>query len=463
MGQSSPPSPPNAAQDYAAGIQTFLKYLPKMERAEFEGRQKWDPRFIEQQLGFQEKYGPRQYSDMLAAQKQLDPYGVAARAQLGQSVIADAKLGTKLDPAFAQQLQTEIRGAQAARGNTQGNAGISGETLYQGRAAQQMYQQRLGNLGNFLQLRTPEADMAFVPGVQAPDQFRLVNPNAGVQGQQIGQQNYQNQLAAYSMGNQGSSGQFWGQGIGATAGGIVGGIYGGPAGSQVGVSAGGAAGGAVGGYFSSKRTKRDITKIGEHNGMDKVQFRYKGGHTWYRGVIAEQVQKLFPDAVYEDNGLLRVLYDALGVPFEKKCRKCGQFKDINNFHKRANCESRDGHRNTCIECINVYKRGYYGEKHRDKWQQYHHDYYKAHKKEFREQKLRQDFGLSLEDYEKMSKEQGGVCAICSNTPNGKPLSVDHCHSTKRVRGLLCNYCNTGLGNFRDNPAVLVNAVSYLVT
>jgi hypothetical protein len=317
MGQQSPPSPPNAAQDYASGIQTFLKYLPKMERAEFEGRKRWDPKYIEQQLGFQEKYGPRQYADMIAAQKQLDPYGTAMRAQLGTAVSKDLALGTRLDPAFAQQLQTEIRGAQVARGNTQGNAGISGEALYQGRAAQQLYQQRLSNAGNFLQLRTPEADMAFVPGVQAPDQFRLVNPNAGVQGQQIGQQNYQNQLAAYSMGGSGS-GAGWGQLAGSVIGGAVGGYFGGPGGAQAGVAGGGAVGGAVGGYFSDRRIKENIKDTGKRtkDGIPLVTFNYIGHKTRYKGVLAQDVLKVRPEAVWHNRGILGVFYGMIGAKME---------------------------------------------------------------------------------------------------------------------------------------------------
>ncbi len=47
--------------------------------------------------------------------------------------------------------------------------------------------------------------------------------------------------------------------------------------------------------------------------------------------------------------------------------------------------------------------------------------------------------------------------------NGKvsPLSVDHCHKTNVVRGLLCNECNSGLGKFKDNIDVMASAISYL--
>ena len=73
------------------------------------------------------------------------------------------------------------------------------------------------------------------------------------------------------------------------------------------------------------------------------------------------------------------------------------------------------------------------------------------------------FGITLEDYNKMFKEQKGCCAICCRhqTEFDKRLAVDHCHSTGKVRGLLCQQCNQALGMFYDNITTLKNAISYL--
>ena len=70
----------------------------------------------------------------------------------------------------------------------------------------------------------------------------------------------------------------------------------------------------------------------------------------------------------------------------------------------------------------------------------------------------------------MESQQGGVCAICKkpekskwNTEQPMLLAVDHDHETGRVRGLLCNNCNTGLGKFMDDPDLLSSAIEYLRT
>ena len=72
------------------------------------------------------------------------------------------------------------------------------------------------------------------------------------------------------------------------------------------------------------------------------------------------------------------------------------------------------------------------------------------------------YGLRLPDYTRLFEVQGGVCSICQIPPNsGGVLSVDHCHSTGRVRGLLCNACNSGLGHFKDSLSSLASAAEYL--
>jgi len=73
------------------------------------------------------------------------------------------------------------------------------------------------------------------------------------------------------------------------------------------------------------------------------------------------------------------------------------------------------------------------------------------------------YGLTLEEYNKMFEEQGGCCKICKTHQSDltRSLSIDHCHSSERVRSLLCGNCNVGLGNFKDNIDLLKEAIKYL--
>jgi len=84
------------------------------------------------------------------------------------------------------------------------------------------------------------------------------------------------------------------------------------------------------------------------------------------------------------------------------------------------------------------------------------DKYKSHYK----WTLKNSFGLSLEKYENLLEIQAGVCAICAQKDNRR-LSVDHCHETGAIRGLLCNGCNLGLGKFKDSVESLRSAIAYL--
>jgi len=82
--------------------------------------------------------------------------------------------------------------------------------------------------------------------------------------------------------------------------------------------------------------------------------------------------------------------------------------------------------------------------------------------------LKYHYNLTIDDYNLWAEIQDHTCAICEEFEEKKradgtemPLSVDHCHETGRIRGLLCHRCNTGLGLFRDDTKLLKKAVEYL--
>ena len=74
--------------------------------------------------------------------------------------------------------------------------------------------------------------------------------------------------------------------------------------------------------------------------------------------------------------------------------------------------------------------------------------------------LTKKYGVSKEQYEAMFEAQEGCCAICKRKTT-QPLSVDHDHRTMKPRALLCVTCNFGIGAFRDDPLLLMEALRYL--
>lgn len=81
----------------------------------------------------------------------------------------------------------------------------------------------------------------------------------------------------------------------------------------------------------------------------------------------------------------------------------------------------------------------------------------------REYDLKKAYGISVEDWSRMYEEQNGCCAICNRhqAEFKKRLSVDHCHKTGKIRGLLCQPCNHAIGLFKENTYVIQKALEYL--
>jgi hypothetical protein len=75
--------------------------------------------------------------------------------------------------------------------------------------------------------------------------------------------------------------------------------------------------------------------------------------------------------------------------------------------------------------------------------------------------VKRDYGLTPEEYDAMLVAVDGKCTICRKAPKVKALAVDHCHTTGKVRGILCDKCNMGIGYFDDNLDLLQKAIEYL--
>ncbi len=72
------------------------------------------------------------------------------------------------------------------------------------------------------------------------------------------------------------------------------------------------------------------------------------------------------------------------------------------------------------------------------------------------------YGLTPESYQEMVDAQNGVCWICQKPEkNGNNLSVDHCHDSGQIRGLLCRGCNMGIAGLKHDKNLLLVAIRYL--
>lgn len=110
------------------------------------------------------------------------------------------------------------------------------------------------------------------------------------------------------------------------------------------------------------------------------------------------------------------------------CRKCFIDKPLEAFHGDRRTANRK--RTTCIPC---------------------------------RQNQRAICNLSRTQYSILLVAQEYKCAICGVDASElvRELSVDHSHETHEVRGLLCQHCNIGLGNFRDDVELMNKAIDYL--
>ncbi len=142
----------------------------------------------------------------------------------------------------------------------------------------------------------------------------------------------------------------------------------------------------------------------------------------------------------------------------KKCNCCGEIKSTTEFYKQKRCDGKWGFCSSCKKCEAKRVKKYYKENPE-----------KTNKNNAKKN-LKRKYGITPEDKENMLKKQNYKCSICgkeiflfgeSKKDMEKIACVDHDHATGEVRGLLCNNCNKGLGNFKDNQEYLSNAISYL--
>lgn len=135
------------------------------------------------------------------------------------------------------------------------------------------------------------------------------------------------------------------------------------------------------------------------------------------------------------------------------CNKCFKHKPSTDFYKNA--KAKYGFSRTCKNCDNIRRN------------QHIKDNPRIYEKHSLKSQLKHRFNITPEVYYNLLTKQNSLCAIC-NKPETRPfnnkirrLAIDHCHITGTIRGLLCANCNTAIGLFKDDKALLLAAIEYL--
>jgi hypothetical protein len=138
---------------------------------------------------------------------------------------------------------------------------------------------------------------------------------------------------------------------------------------------------------------------------------------------------------------------------EKVCNKCSETKSLEDFPlRKANIDNRH---NSCKGCEGERKKKY-----------------KQTSEQWWLGEIKRKFGITQIDYNALLESQNRSCAICNIHLDeykgvygkGKKVerfSIDHCHSTGKIRGLLCFNCNLMLGHAKDSQETLASAIMYL--
>lgn len=134
------------------------------------------------------------------------------------------------------------------------------------------------------------------------------------------------------------------------------------------------------------------------------------------------------------------------------CGKCKENKPLSEFYKDR--ERKIGVTSWCKECTKQQNKNYY-HANKEKAKQAQYKWREKNKERVKFHKAKSAYGITEEQHKNLAK----VCTICGSRDN---LRIDHNHKSGRIRGMLCDHCNKGLGFFRDDPTLLLRASDYIL-
>jgi hypothetical protein len=132
----------------------------------------------------------------------------------------------------------------------------------------------------------------------------------------------------------------------------------------------------------------------------------------------------------------------ISIGATRKCNDCDTELPVSEFFiKKGKTEVQYRFNSPCKSCANVNRN-----------RNYHASYFRKMK-----------YNVSDLEYEQMLIKQNYSCAICEEhySKFNKALSIDHCHNTGKIRGLLCGNCNSGIGMLKDSITLVKSAANYL--
>jgi len=159
----------------------------------------------------------------------------------------------------------------------------------------------------------------------------------------------------------------------------------------------------------------------------------------------------------------------------KTCKKCNKNKDLSCFWKQK--RAKDGLRSDCKDCNRIEHQKWvennrdktressrkFAKENRDKAKKKLEKWRKKNPEKVKDYRLKKRYGITIDQYNDTLEKQNHCCYICKKHKSefDKPFGVDHCHTTGKVRGLLCGKCNRAIGLLEDNKDIINSAKEYL--